>query len=79
MKRQLSDLEAEQAIGGTVIISKDYMVVGFTTLGDMADLKNCTYREARNLVDDLLDANQNLTGQEFDQLVKNAFQANGWI
>ncbi len=79
MKKELIDNQLEEVVGGTVIISKDAMKVGFSTMGQMFSLKNCTYRQARNLVDDLLDANPNMTNSQFDQYCKKELQAKGWI
>ena len=37
------------------------------------------YAEARDLVDDLLEANPNLGNSAFDSLVKKTMKAKGWI
>jgi len=79
MRKELSDIDVEQAVGGTVVISKDFMKIGFSTLGVRKKLKNCTFRDARNKVDDLYEANPGLSDQEFDQLVKDSFEQLGWI
>ena len=64
MKKELIDEQLEQVTGGTVIISKDAMMVGFDTLGEMYNLVNCTYRDARNFRDDLIDAHQDMNNAE---------------
>ena len=79
MREQINDQEMENVVGGTVIISKDYMNVGFSTTREKFDLKNCTFKQARNLVDDLLEENPNLSNAEFDQLAKKTLQSKGWI
>lgn len=79
MKMQINDNELENVVGGTVIVSRDYMNVGFSTLGEMYSLKNCTYKQARDYVDDLLADNPKLTNEEFDKLAKQKLQAKGWI
>ena len=79
MKKEINDNELENVVGGTVIISNDYHNVGFSTLGEMYDLKNCTYKQARDFVDDLKAENSKLTDAEFDALAKQKLQAKGWI
>lgn len=79
MRQQLNEQAMEQVVGGTVIISKDYMMIGFDTTQEKFNLKNCTYRQARDYVDDLLDSNPGLSNAEFDTLVKNGMKAKGWI
>lgn len=79
MREQLNEQDIENVVGGTVIISKDNMVVGFSTTKEKFNLKNCTYKQARNLVDDLLDENPTLGNAAFDKLVKQTFQSKGWI
>ena len=79
MRQQLNEQAMEQVVGGTVIISRDYMMVGFDTTQEKFNLKNCTYKQVRDYVDDLLDDNPNLGNAEFDQLVKKNLQAKGWI
>lgn len=79
MKMEINENELEKVSGGTVIISKDNMHVGFSTMGEKYDLKNCTYKQARDYVDDLLDQNPKLSDAEFDALAKQKLQAKGWI
>ena len=79
MREQLNEMDLEGVVGGTVIISKDKMKVGFSTTKEKYDLKNCSYSQARNYVEDLLDANPGLSNAEFDKLAKNSLKAKGWI
>ncbi len=79
MREELNEKALEEVVGGTVIISKDYMNVGFSTTREKFDLKNCTYRQVRNFIDDLLDENPNLSNAAFDKLAKEKLQAKGWI
>lgn len=79
MREQINELDLEKVVGGTVIISKDKMSVGFSTTKETFKLKNCTYKQARNLVDDLLDDNPTLNNAEFDKLAKKTLQSKGWI
>lgn len=78
MKMQLSDFEADNVSGGVVLVS-DRGLVGFTTTGETFNLVNCTWRQARDLRDDLYEANPGMGNAEFDNLVRNELQARGWI
>jgi len=81
MRSEINDAALETVTGGTVIVSEDYMKVGFTTLGVMKDLKNCTYRQVMNAVADWKDEAkaQGLTNAEYDVMCRDRMQANGWI
>lgn len=79
MRENINEQSLENVAGGTVIISKDYMVVGFDTTQEKFNLKNCTYRDARNLIEDLKDANPTMSNAAFDQLAKQTLQSKGWI
>ncbi len=79
MREQINEQALEQVVGGTVVISKDKMKVGFTTTGEKFDLTNCTYRQARDFVEDLKEANPNMTNAEFDKYTKNQLKSKGWI
>ncbi len=79
MKEPINEQALENVVGGTVIISKDYMVVGFSTTQEKFNLKNCTFKEVRDYIDDLLDENPSLSNAEFDALAKQNLQAKGWI
>lgn len=79
MKEQLSDEMLEAVHGGTVILSRDYNTVGFTTLGQNFALKNCSYYDAFGLVDTLYVNNKGLSDAEFDKLVRKEFKMRGWI
>ena len=78
MKKELQDTELEMVTGGTVIVS-DLGKVGFTTIGKKFKLKNCTWKEARDRAEELLDQNPNMSNADFDQLVMQEFLSNGWI
>ena len=78
MKMQLNDAELDNVVGGTVIMSVDYNNIGFTSLGEMYDLKT-DYYTARNYVEALKAANKTLSNTAFDALVKKELQAKGWI
>lgn len=79
MKNELNDTQLDNVIGGTVIISEDYMNIGFTTLREMYNLKNCTFKDVRNFVGDLKDENKGLTNAAFDVLCRDELKARGWI
>ena len=79
MRKEINENEIEMVVGGTVIISKDNMNVGFSSTREKVNLKDCTYREARNFVEDLKDANPGLTNAEFDALTRQKLEEQGWI
>lgn len=79
MRKELSDLDVEQAIGGTVVITQDFMRIGFTTIGSTKRLRNCTYEEATGLVNQLYAANNDKSNEEFDTIVRDTFKEKGWI
>ena len=79
MKKELKDFELNDVVGGTVVISKDYMVVGFTSLSKMFHLKDCTYKQARDFAEDLHEANRTMSNKEFDTFCLAQMDANGWI
>lgn len=79
MREELNEQALDQVVGGTVIISKDYMTVGFSTTREKFSLKNCTFKQVRNYIDDLLEENPNLSNAAFDKLAKDNLKAKGWI
>ena len=79
MREPLDDQKLEQVNGGTVYLSRDYMKIGFSTLGQTFDLKGCDYYQALALVDSLFVENPGKTDNEFDKIVRKAFKAKGWI
>ena len=79
MKKELNDSQLEQVVGGTVVISSNYMRDGFITTKESYALKNCTFREARNFAEDLWDENKELSDAQFDQLCKQKMAEQGWI
>lgn len=79
MRLELNDEMMNDVNGGTVVISKNTMNIGFTTRGEKYALKNCTYRQARDLRDDLLEAHPELNNSQYDNLVYQEFKKKGWI
>lgn len=79
MRQEIDDLDLEKVAGGTVYISRDKMRVAFSSTGQKYNLVNCTYAQARNLADDLWEANQTLGDAAFDALVRDELAARGWI
>lgn len=78
MKMELNDAELNNVVGGTVIMSEDYNNIGFTSLGEMYNLKT-DYYTARNFVEGLKAANKTMSNSAFDRLCKQELQAKGWI
>lgn len=80
MKTEINQNELENVVGGTVIISKDYNNIGFSTLRVKYDLIGVDARTARNYVEDLLDAHRNdMTNKQFDELCRSKLKDKGWI
>jgi len=71
MKTLVDENMMEDVTGGTVIISKQTMNVGFSTLGEKYHLEGCTYQQARDLRDDELEKPLGLNNREFDIHMKN--------
>ena len=63
--------------GGQVVLVKDTMRIGFSTLNERYDLK-CSWSEARNLKNDLLDAHSDMSEAAVDELCKKEFKSRGW-
>lgn len=80
MKKELTDFEAEEIIGGTVCLSATLGLVGFSQLGKSYRIKG-DVKKMRNLLFQLQDESEEkgLTPLEFDTLVRDTFLANGWI
>jgi len=79
VKKEIFDNELDNVVGGTVIISRDYMIVGFSTTREKFNLVNVSYKDARNFVEDLLDEHRDMSNAEFDAFCKETLFANGWI
>lgn len=79
MKMELNDEMMENVTGGTVIISKNTMNVGFSTLGEKYKLTGCTYKEARDLRDDELEKDLGLNNLEFDKHMRQLYADRKWI
>ena len=79
MKRELNENQVDLVVGGSVVISANKMKVCFTTMAQAFPLHNCTYREAYNYVDQLLDENPNLNNEQFDQFCYERLREIGWI
>lgn len=79
MRQEINDQSLEKVVGGTVYISRDKMVVGFSSTREIFPLKNCTFRQANDAAQDLWEANQTLGDAAFDALVRDTFRDNNWI
>ncbi len=79
MREELSFDQLEQVNGGVVFLSKDWMKIGFSTLGQTCSLKNCTYGQALALVDQIYEQYKDQGNAAVDRATRDAFQAKGWI
>ena len=79
MRTEMNDLDVEQVVGGTVVMSQDFMKISFTTLGSTKKLRNCTYDDAYALVQQLYGAHKDMSNEEFDTLVRDTVKEKGWI
>lgn len=79
MREQLNFDDLEQVSGGVVYLSKDWMKIGFSTLGQTFSLKNCTFGQAFALADSIYEQYKDQGNAAVDNATKAAFQANGWI
>ena len=79
MRQEINDMEMDQVVGGTVSLSEARMKICFSTLNDKRNLKNCTFKEARDLCNQLFAANADLTERQYDALVRDEFEKRGWI
>ena len=76
---EISDDELEQVAGGVVIIAADSNEIAFSSRKIKYKLNGISARDARNMVLDLMDANPGLSDADFDKLVRNTFNRNGWL
>lgn len=78
--RELLDMDQlEQVSGGVVYLSKDWMKIGFSTLGETYSLKNCSFGSAYALADEVYEQYKSQGNEAVDRATKAAFQAKGWI
>ena len=78
MRKELNDANVGEVVGGTVIMSVDYNNIGFTSTGEMFDLK-VDYYTARNYVEGLKAANKNMSNTAFDKFCRGKLKEKGWI
>ena len=79
MRTELNMDNLEQVNGGVVYLSKDWMKVGFSTLQETYDLKNCTFGQAFALADSVYEQYKDQGNSVVDQKTKEAFANKGWI
>lgn len=79
MRRELTNNEMENVVGGTVRLNTSRMRIGFTVLNCAYDLHNCEDYEAMNLVTYMYSIHKNEGDLAYEQATLAAFQANGWI
>ena len=78
MREMLNEEAMEQVVGGTVVLSEDKMMVGFTTTGEKFSLK-CAFDDAFSYVRRLKSENGSMSNAEFDAFVRDNMKAKGWI
>lgn len=79
MREQINMEDLELVNGGVVYLSKDWMKIGFSTLGQTYSLKNCSFGQAFSLVDSIYEQYKDKDAAYVDQKTKEAFQSKGWI
>ena len=78
MREEIFEDDLEAVAGGKVYLSGNKMKMSFTALQETYKL-NCTYEEAKTLLATLFIANDTLSDEAFDQLVKTTFMQKGGI
>lgn len=79
MKKELNMEELDSVVGGVVYLSKDWMKIGFSTLGQTFSLQNCTFGQAFALADSIYEQYKDQGNAVVDQKTKEAFENKGWI
>ena len=74
---ELNDEELDMVSGGTAFINANIGKVGFSSTKEIYTYKNCTYRDVRNLCEDLI--GKYATEAEYDAACVAALKAKGWI
>ena len=74
---ELNDEELDQVAGGSAYINANTNKIAFDTISTVYEFKNCTYREVRDLCEDLI--GKYATEAEFDAACVAALKAKGWI
>jgi len=78
MRKELTDFEADEIVGGTVSLSASMGLVGFSRLREAYVIQG-DYKEMRDLLFHLQDENENMPTEEFDKLVRDEYKNRGWI
>lgn len=78
MRQELNDRMLEEVTGGSVTLSKPMNMCGFTTLGKIYKIKG-DFALMRNRLFELYDEHSDMSDKAFDTLVRDEFQARGWI
>lgn len=79
MKKEIGLNDLDQVTGGVVYLSKDWMKIGFSTMGETHSLQGCTYMQALSLVDSIYEQYKSEGNAVVDQKTKEAFENHGWI
>ena len=74
---ELSDEELDHVAGGKVYINANNNKMVFSTTGTVYTFQNCTYRQVRDVCEDLI--GKYATEAEFDAACVAALKAKGWI
>ena len=74
---ELNDEVLDQIVGGTAFINANIGTVAFSSTKEVYDYKNCTYRDVRNVCEDLI--GKYATEAEYDAACVAALKAKGWI
>ncbi|MDO4746441.1 MAG: bacteriocin [Bacillota bacterium] len=74
---ELNDEELDQVSGGKVYINANNNKLVFSTTNAVYTFKNCTYRDVRDVCEDLI--GKYATEAEYDAACEAALKAKGWI
>ena len=74
---ELHDEELDQVVGGTALICANTNRVAFSSTKEIYSFKNCTYRQVRDLCENLI--GKYATEAEFDAACVSALKSKGWI
>lgn len=78
MRKELSDLEVSQVIGGTCYISKDYNQVAFDNVHDIYGINpGISVYQVIEVADSM--KGKFATEAEYDQAVANQLMSLGWV
>ena len=79
MKIAINENDLDQVVGGTVCISESRMQIKFTALGAERYNLKCTFNQANILALTMYEEYKDKSAVEYEEAVKAALQAKGWI